>query len=50
MKLPKFGGKQIHYELSITGQSLENLTDTCLQITAFINDILGVPIQAYKCK
>jgi hypothetical protein len=48
--LPKFGDKQWQNELSITGESHENLTDAALQITAFINDVLGVPIQAYKSK
>ncbi|CAF3426312.1 unnamed protein product [Rotaria sp. Silwood1] len=48
VKLPKFGDKQIQSELSITGELIENLTDACLQITAFINDVLGVPIQSYK--
>ncbi|CAF4971821.1 unnamed protein product, partial [Rotaria socialis] len=45
---PKFGDKQVHNELSITGELTENLTDACLQIAAFINDVLGVPAQLYK--
>ncbi|CAF2581483.1 unnamed protein product [Rotaria sp. Silwood2] len=48
VKLPKFGDKQIQSELSITGELIENLTDACLQISAFINDVLGIPIQPYK--
>jgi len=50
VKLPKFGDKQIQNELSITGELIENLTDASLQIAAFINDVLGIPIQPYKCK
>jgi hypothetical protein len=50
VKLPKFGDKQIQNELSITGESIENLTDATLQIAAFINDVLGVPVQPYQCK
>ncbi|CAF0806853.1 unnamed protein product [Rotaria sordida] len=48
VKLSKFGDKQIQSELPITGELIENLTDACLQIAAFINDVLGVPIQPYK--
>ncbi|CAF3332901.1 unnamed protein product [Rotaria socialis] len=48
VKLPKFGDKQVHNELSITGELTEDLTDACLQIAAFINDVLGVPTQLYK--
>jgi hypothetical protein len=40
----------VHNELSITGELIENLTDATLQIAAFINDVLGVPIQPYKRK
>ncbi|CAF4379911.1 unnamed protein product [Rotaria sp. Silwood2] len=47
-KLPKFGDKQWQYELSITGELYENIIDAALQMTAFINDVLGVPIQPYK--
>ncbi|CAF1252676.1 unnamed protein product [Adineta steineri] len=47
-KLPKFGDKQWQNELSITGELYENITDAALQLTAFINDVLGVPVQPYK--
>jgi len=47
VKLPKFGDKQVQNELSITGELIENLVDASLQIAAFINDVLGVPIQPY---
>ncbi|CAF3317372.1 unnamed protein product [Rotaria socialis] len=47
-KLPKFGDKQWQNELSITGELYENIVDAALQITAFINDVLGIPIQPYK--
>ncbi len=40
----------MHNELSITGELIENLTDATLQIAAFINDVLGVPVQPYKRK
>ncbi len=49
-KLPKFGDKQWQNELSITGESHENIIDAALQLSAFINDVLGVPIQPYKGK
>lgn len=45
--MPRFGDSQSQYELSITGHVHENLVDAALQITAFINDILGVSIQPY---
>ncbi|CAF0953805.1 unnamed protein product [Rotaria sordida] len=48
LKLPKFGDKQWQNELSITGDLYENIIDAALQITAFINDVLGIPIQPYK--
>ncbi|CAF3338437.1 unnamed protein product [Rotaria sp. Silwood1] len=48
LKLSKFGDKQWQNELSITGDLYENIIDAALQITAFINDVLGVPIQPYK--
>ncbi|UJR23375.1 hypothetical protein I4U23_026384 [Adineta vaga] len=48
VKLPKFGDKQIQNELSIISESIENLTDASLQIVAFINDVLGVPVQPYQ--
>lgn len=48
LKLPKFGDKQWQNELSITGESHENIIDAVLQINAFINETLGVTIQPYK--
>jgi len=48
VKLPKFGDKQVQHELTITGELIENLADTSLQIAAFINDVLGVAVQPYK--
>jgi hypothetical protein len=34
----------VQSELSVTGESTENLTDATLQIAGFINDVLGVPV------
>ncbi|CAF1346917.1 unnamed protein product [Adineta steineri] len=48
VKLQKFSDKQIQNELPINGESVENVTDAILQITAFINDILRVPVRPYK--
>lgn len=48
VRLTKFGDKQNLCELSITGESIENLVDASLQIVAFINDVLGVATQPYK--
>ena len=42
--MPKFGDKNVFYELSITGESIENLADASLQINAFISDVLGVTV------
>ncbi|CAF0787904.1 unnamed protein product [Adineta ricciae] len=47
VKLPKFGDKQVQNELSIAGESIESITDAVLQVAAFINDVLGVPVQPY---
>ncbi|CAF0936876.1 unnamed protein product [Adineta ricciae] len=47
-KLHKFGDNQWQNELAITGELFENIIDAALQLTAFINDVLGVPNQPYK--
>ena len=47
-KLNKFGDNQWQNELTITGEQIESLVDAVIQLTAFINDVLGIAAQPFN--
>jgi len=47
-KLTKFGDAQWQNELTITGEQIESVVSAVLQLTAFINDVLGLVAQPFN--